>query len=109
MAWSHGMKLIAVVVSGLVVSIVLVVGCDTTSHFVPAKGTMKLQFEEDAMRAEVLKYVTIGMPLEQAKQVMEANGFQCEPWWHDSETSEKHGIRCILQRRRQFMMVTSIQ
>jgi hypothetical protein len=39
---------------------------------------MRLVYDNDAMSAEVLKYLSVGMPIENAKRVMEANGFECE-------------------------------
>jgi hypothetical protein len=39
---------------------------------------MKLYFEEEAMRAEVLKYVSAGMPIDNARRIMEDSGFKCE-------------------------------
>src|SRR5262249_7895482 len=37
----------------------------------PPKTAMKLHFDNQAMREELLKYVSIGMPIENAKRFME--------------------------------------
>jgi hypothetical protein len=39
---------------------------------------MKLLNDDNAMRVEVLKYLSPGMPMENAKRIMEDSGFQCE-------------------------------
>lgn len=38
---------------------------------------MQLHFDAAAMRAEVLKYLSVGMPIENAKRILEDSGFQC--------------------------------
>jgi hypothetical protein len=60
---------------------------------------MKLRFDNEAMRAEVMKYVSAGMPIENAKRIMEDSGFKCEdsfftgpPCVRCSAVSGTHGI-----------------
>jgi hypothetical protein len=42
----------------------------------PRRPGIKLYFDNEAMRDEILKYVSIGMPIETAKRIMEDNGFR---------------------------------
>jgi hypothetical protein len=39
---------------------------------------MKLVCNNEAMEAEVSKYLSVGMPVENAKRIMEDSGFKCE-------------------------------
>lgn len=50
-------------------------GCFTA----PPRPPDPMRFADDsiAMRREVLKHVPFGMPLKQARAIMEANGFTC--------------------------------
>ncbi len=51
---------------------------------------MKLLFNKDAMQAEVSKYLSIGMPIENARRIMEDSGFKCEEeWWGE------HCLDCV--------------
>jgi len=50
---------------------------------------MKLHFDKVAMQAEVLKYVSPGMPVENAKRIMEDSGFACEKSFYE-------GPACVL-------------
>src|SRR5438128_9209704 len=47
----------------------------------PPRTGMKLHFDNEAMREEVLKYVSIGMPIENAKRIMQDSAFRCEDAW----------------------------
>lgn len=45
----------------------------------PPDREMKLwYFDHEAMEGEVLKFVPVGTPLEQARKIMTDNGFRCE-------------------------------
>src|SRR5262245_24706257 len=55
-----------------------------------SRATIKLTTDTDAMKAEVLRYIHIGMPIEEAKKTMEAQGFKAvqDDWsrfWLDDE------------------------
>jgi hypothetical protein len=39
---------------------------------------MRLYFDNEAMRAEVLRYLSIGMPIDNAKRIMQDSGFTCK-------------------------------
>jgi len=39
---------------------------------------MKLYFDKEAMEAEVSKYVSPGMPIEEATRIMRDSGFKCK-------------------------------
>lgn len=55
-------------------------GCTIPNRAEP-KDSMKLYFDErdnTKMEAEVRRFIAEGMPIEQAKQIMEENGFECE-------------------------------
>jgi hypothetical protein len=39
--------------------------------------SMSMTTDETAMRLEVLRYVSVAMPIEQAKEIMEKHGFKC--------------------------------
>ena len=63
---------------GVIVFTVLAAsGCATLSSSVETAPAMKLYLDDDAMKAEVLQYVRPGMPVEEARELMEKNGFQC--------------------------------
>jgi hypothetical protein len=65
---------------------------------------MKLQLEEDAMRAEVLKYLSPGMPIENAKRIMEDSGFKCEDSW----SGGSRVLLCSAVYATHFMMADEI-
>jgi len=52
-------------------------GCVTPGRVEP-KVSMKRYFDNAKMEAEVRKYISEGMPVNQAKQIMEDSGFKCE-------------------------------
>lgn len=56
-------------------------GCVTLPSLCPPRTSMKLHFENEAMRAEILKYLSVGMPIENAKRIMEDSGFKCQEGW----------------------------
>ena len=47
--------------------------------------SMKLYFNDDQMREEVLRYLSIGMPIENARRIMQDSGFDCDTFWSRSE------------------------
>jgi hypothetical protein len=51
---------------------------------------MQLHFDKEEMRAEVLKYLCVGMPVENAKRIMEDSGFECE----ESDFDGPSFLRC---------------
>jgi hypothetical protein len=65
---------------------------------------MKLQFEKDAMRAEVLKYISTGMPIDNAKRIMEDSGFTCS----DSCSAEPQALQCTAVYATHFLMADEI-
>lgn len=46
----------------------------------PPKTGMKLYFDDQEMREELLKYLAIGTPMETAKRIMEESTFKCEEY-----------------------------
>ena len=54
-----------------------VAGCETSSAILRSTPTMEFHLNESAMKAEVLRFVSLGTPIDEAKKVMEANGFEC--------------------------------
>lgn len=67
----------------------------------PSRTGMKLQFDNQAMREEVLKHVSVGMPIETAKQLMEASGFRCEEGWSSC-------LNCLARYKSNFFMSDEI-
>jgi hypothetical protein len=63
---------------------------------------MKLYSDEEAMRAEVLRYVAPGTPVEEARKTMEAHGFKCSferDFWNELKPeSSKDEIFLICSR-----------
>ena len=59
------------------VGLACLVGCFST----PPRPPNPIQFSttSETMRREILKHVPYGMPLKQARGIMEANGFTCDP------------------------------
>lgn len=45
---------------------------------------MQLHFDNEAMQSEVLKFISVGMPLEEAKRIMLESGFKCDDRYHGS-------------------------
>jgi hypothetical protein len=50
---------------------------------------MKWYFDKEAMKAEILEFIPIGMPLDDAKKVIEKNGFSPSVW-------HEKGSQCLL-------------
>jgi hypothetical protein len=55
-----------------------VAGCAALPTLGPPRTSMKIPFDREAMRAEVLKYLSPGMPIANAQRIMEDSGFRCE-------------------------------
>src|SRR5271165_5405127 len=51
-------------------------GCASFPTLQPT-ARMDLSLDESSMRSEVLKYVKLGTPIEDAKKIMEQQGFSC--------------------------------
>jgi hypothetical protein len=67
---------------------------------------MKLQFDSEAMRVEVLKYLSIGMPIENAKRIMEDSGFKChDSWW----VADPSCVDCLAVYAAHFMFSDEIR
>lgn len=52
-------------------------GCVTSALLRPVPQK-ELHTDETAMQAEVLRFVAIGTPIEEAKKIMERDGFECD-------------------------------
>jgi hypothetical protein len=66
---------------------------------------MELHLDEREMAAEVLKYVQMGMPVDDAKRVMEAQGFKCcydrDRWaemWYDADPAQRGEVYLVCSR-----------
>jgi len=58
---------------------------------------MKLYTNEDTMKAEVLKVIFVGMPIDAAQAVMEKKGFKCHyghEWFHDNPVQSVYCLIC---------------
>jgi hypothetical protein len=55
----------------------LMFGCTAMNSSAQSDQRMPLQADEEGMRAEVLKHISPGMPVDEARIVMEKNGFDC--------------------------------
>jgi hypothetical protein len=68
----------------------------------PPRIAMKRYFDNQAMREEILNYLALGMPIENAKQIMEASGFQCEDGflWNPS------CLRCVAVYRAHHLFIS---
>jgi hypothetical protein len=53
-------------------------GCGTSSPLLHQTGAMHLYLDENEMKAEILRHIAVGSPIEEAKRVMETNGFTCK-------------------------------
>ena len=51
-------------------------GCVTASPQTQPRASMKLSHNQEAMKEEVMKHLSIGMPIEEAAQIMKDNGFK---------------------------------
>jgi hypothetical protein len=65
----------------------LLAGCGTLPTLSPPRTSMKLDLDKEAMRTEILKYLSIGMPIENAQRIMEDSGFKCQEAWWEGERS----------------------
>jgi len=54
-----------------------IVGCRTPQPPSAPAGSMPLYLDEARMQAEILKHIQVGMPVSDAKKVMERHGFEC--------------------------------
>jgi hypothetical protein len=66
-------------------------GCASLAPMGQTKTSMKRHFEEDAMRAEILKYLSPGMPIENATRIMEDSGFKCK----ETFVASSWAVRCV--------------
>jgi hypothetical protein len=64
---------------------------------------MKKYHDKEQMEAEVKKYISIGMPLEEAKRIMEESGFRCSEDW-----CEPPCLSCLASTPVNFLMVDEI-
>jgi len=53
---------------------------------------MKVCPDTATMKAEIGKFISVGMPVRQAKQIMEVNGFQCHDY--DDLSDPPSLLRC---------------
>jgi uncharacterized protein YceK len=62
---------------------------------------MELHFDNEAMRREVMKHLSIGMPIHNAKEIMQAGGFECEKsFW-----KQRPGVHCSAVYRTHDLFV----
>jgi hypothetical protein len=79
-------------------------GCVTSSAVSRATPPMALHLDISEMKAEVLRHVAVGTPLDEAKGVMEAHGFKCsygpyQDWeqsWFGGGTSAGQQEICLV-------------
>jgi hypothetical protein len=69
----------------------------------PARTTVKSHFDNQAMREEVLKHLSIGMPIETAKRIMEDSGFKCE---NITLLSGPSCVRCLAVFRTHHLFIS---
>src|SRR5947209_3748717 len=72
--------------------------CMNTSNLSSNPDRMKLYTNEDTMKAEVLKFVSVGMPIDEAQAVMEKKGFKCHygrEWFHGEPAQSVFGLICL--------------
>jgi hypothetical protein len=78
------------------------IGCVASVASLRPTPPMTLHTDEKEMRAEVLRHLSIGMPIEEAKKIMDNHGFKCQYgkgsskdsiWFADPE-AEVMGLFC---------------
>ena len=96
---------IACLVPALAVLCAGLVGCELSSGMVQSLPPMELYLDENAMKAEVLRYVAVGMPIDEAKKVMETHGFKCScdrvaraARWMDADTAKQDEVYLICSK-----------
>jgi hypothetical protein len=77
-------------------------GCFTLPNLSPPRTSMQLRFDNDAMRFEVLKYLSIGMPIENAKRIMEESGFKCHDSWFEGPSC----LNCVAVYRMHHLFIS---
>jgi hypothetical protein len=58
-------------ISLILLSLLLVLACTPNSG-------IQLYYTQDEMQKEVNRFISVGMPIQKAKQIMESSGFECE-------------------------------
>jgi hypothetical protein len=79
-------------------------GCVSLPTIGQPRTSMKHHFQQDAMRAEVLKYLSPGMPIENAERIMKDSGFKCEDSW----CAGSQVLRCSAVYATHFLMDNEI-
>jgi len=82
----------------------ILAGCASLPSIGEPRTSMELIFDKDAMQAEVLKYLSPGMPIENAKRIMEDSGFKCE----NSLSMGPPAVSCV-HASHHFLMIDEIQ
>jgi hypothetical protein len=75
----------------LFIFLCILAGCASLPTLCQPTTSMKLHFEKDAMRAEVLRYLSPEMPIDNAKRIMEDSGFKCDDSWF----AGPQALRCM--------------
>ena len=71
--------------------LILTAGCfSSTLLQLPAHTSMKLVYDEEKMKEEVLHYLSIGMPIANAKRIMKDSGFDCDTFSFSSDCVTCH-------------------
>jgi hypothetical protein len=70
----------------------LALGCLSPDQFSRPMDSMQLLADDEAMTQEVLRYISLGMPLNSAKIIMEQNDFRCS--YRNCSPGERHYLSC---------------
>jgi hypothetical protein len=65
------------------------------------RTAMKLYFDNQTMREEVLSYLSLGMPIGSAQQIMEDSGFKCDGGFFSNGSH----LRCIAVYRTHHLFI----
>lgn len=68
-----------------------------------AQKRMKMHNNEKAMKQEIAKQISIGSTIEDARRIMEANGFKCELMERASFADKDHDGRIVSRRNLDFL------
>ena len=64
----------------LVFLLAFVGGCVSMPFSQPSRSAMELKFDNEAMSEELKKYLSIDMPIDNAKRILEERGFEFFSW-----------------------------
>jgi hypothetical protein len=83
--------------------LLLTAGCISSQLQPSAHTSMKLVYDNAGMKEETLRYLSLGMPIDNASRIMKDSGFDC-----DTYNLEPDRIRCHAVYKAQLMTADEI-